>query len=580
MNMNSIHRNSSYRQLSESEICIMQAQGCEADDWGNIRVCPDFRAEGIRQVRFEGRVYLGADVRLERVAHLSGGEQTRFANGERIAVLKEDGGLEIPIYDHLTAMEADLLVRYSQDEALRAVLCERIETYAAQRECDGTVIESGVVVRDVRRLHNVRLTAGTTVEGATRLVEVSTVSDPAHLTLIGDDVILDHCIVGSDTQVIDGAQMDHCFVGQGCHIGRMFSATQSIFFANCHAENGEACALLAGPYSVTHHKSTLLIGAAISFFNAGSGSNQSNHSYKLGPNKWGRLGRGSKLGSSSYLFWPFRTGAFTTVIGHHTAHADLSDLPFSLVLESAGRTVIVPAKNLASVGTWRDVAKWPKRDHRGHRTPASGEGFDPRRDLIQFSMLNPYTVGQISRAIVRLMQLVDGGEPQPVAGQREETLFYEYADCLIAADSLHKALIAYQQAIELYLFEQVQARLTASLPLMAEEIGTGLWQDYGGLIAPEVETLALVREGISFAQIEPHLAAWEWNWAAALFTDFYGKPPYAMTEYELAALLENGARIERHRRALLYADAVRDLKAADPAARPEEDPTCRALAPE
>ena len=46
---------------------------------------------------------------------------------------------------------------------------------------------------------------------------------------------------------------------------------------------------------MTHHKSTLLIAGMFSFMNAGSGSNQSNHMYKLGPIHQGAMERGAKI---------------------------------------------------------------------------------------------------------------------------------------------------------------------------------------------------------------------------------------------------------------------------------------------
>ena len=52
---------------------------------------------------------------------------------------------------------------------------------------------------------------------------------------------------------------------------------------------------------MTHHKSTLLIAGLFSFMNAGSGSNQSNHMYKLGPIHQGILERGAKTSSDSYI---------------------------------------------------------------------------------------------------------------------------------------------------------------------------------------------------------------------------------------------------------------------------------------
>lgn len=79
----------------------------------------------------------------------------------------------------------------------------------------------------------------------------------------------------------------NCYVGQGSVIDKGFTAHDSLFFANCSMENGEACAVLAGPYTVSMHKSSLLIGCQTSFMNAGSGTNMSNHMYKFGPVHWG-----------------------------------------------------------------------------------------------------------------------------------------------------------------------------------------------------------------------------------------------------------------------------------------------------
>jgi len=66
--------------------------------------------------------------------------------------------------------------------------------------------------------------------------------------------------------------LDGCFVGQSVKLGKQYSAENSAFFANCEGFHGEACSIFAGPYTVTHHKSTLLIAGLFSFFNAGSGT--------------------------------------------------------------------------------------------------------------------------------------------------------------------------------------------------------------------------------------------------------------------------------------------------------------------
>lgn len=545
---------SSYRALSDQEIAQLQSQGCTAADWGSVCVSADFRAGNIRQVNFSGKVYIGNNVTLQQVSNICGQGQTTFGNGDEIGVLKEDGGLEVIMYDGLTSMEATLEV---QEPSVKEMLHSQAYAYAEELKMEGVVIEDGVSVSNVRLLKNVHLGPCTTIEGATRLVEVSVNSLPEAPSSIGDNVILEHVIVCSDSHIGDAAQLDYCFVGQGCHIGRMFSATQSLFFANCHFENGEACALFAGPYSVSHHKATLLIACQISFFNAGSGSNQSNHSYKMGPNKYGQLLRGAKLGSSSYVYWPMQVGAFSTVIGHHTSHADLRMFPFSLIVEGVGgRTVIVPGHALKSVGTRRDVIKWPKRDHRtvGEKT---------RRDLLNFTMLNPYTVGYINEAVSVLMKLIDEQKPHEVMGQREGTLYYEYAGCLIGSEQVQHGLEAYQQALEMYLYEQLKNRVASELPLESKEIAIGHWRDYGGMIVPQSETLALLKEGITLPQVEAYLADFEWNWASQQFAAFYGKKPEECTTAELDAILANGAKVTETWNATLDADGERDLCACN-----------------
>ena len=131
------------------------------------------------------------------------------------------------------------------------------------------------------------------------------------------------------------------------------------------------------------HKSSLLIAGMFSFLNAGSGSNQSNHLYKLGPIHQGIVERGSKTTSDSYILWPAKIGAFSLIMGRHVNHPDTSDLPFSYLIEKNNQTYLVPGVNLRSVGTIRDALKWPKRDKR----------TDPHQlDCINFNLLSPYSI--------------------------------------------------------------------------------------------------------------------------------------------------------------------------------------------
>lgn len=380
-----------YRALTFAEREVLASHGCWAEDWNAISVSEDFSPNQIWRVGFRAS---------------KGGT---FAQGLQVEVLDETGSLPVTIHDRLTYQEA--LAAVGIGTCAAAVLPET-------KPAGGIILEADVKMEDVRSIADTHVHARANIIGATRIEDCSIYGH------IGDNVCLEHVIVLDHSHVYDGACLDHCFVGQGCHIGRMFSATQSLFFANCHFENGEACAYFAGPYSVSHHKATLMIACLTSFFNAGSGSNQSNHSYKMGPNKYGYLGRGSKLGSSSYLYWPAKVGEFSTVIGHHFTHFDLRDLPFSLIVESEGKTCVIPGQILGSCGLRRDVAKWPKRDNRG----------ESKLDEIDFTLFQPATVASIHKGLDLLREMQQKG-------------LCEYEGCEISSRSIEKGIRWYELAL-------------------------------------------------------------------------------------------------------------------------------------
>ena len=173
-------------------------------------------------------------------------------------------------------------------------LKEMAREYAASVTSATGTIGENVTIVDAGYIKNVNIGPCCQIEGAGRLKNGtirSTNQSPVH---IGYGVILDDFIIQSGCKIEDGSIMSRCFLGQNCTMGHTYSATDSLFFSNCQGENGEACSIFAGPFTVTHHKSTLLIAGIFSFMNAGSGSNQSNHMYKLGPIHQGALERGAK----------------------------------------------------------------------------------------------------------------------------------------------------------------------------------------------------------------------------------------------------------------------------------------------
>lgn len=578
-----------YRKLTEVEIDVLKAQFCSADDWSEIEVAEGFVPETIHHTRFSGHVKLGVfrkefclpggirkqsgigyatlhnvtvgdDCCIENVKNyianyeighdtfidnvdiiLADGVST-FGNGVEVSVLSETGGREVMIFDHLTAQTAYVMALYRHSPKMIAKLREMIGRYVESVSSSVGVIGSGVVIVNSGYIKNVKIGDFCKIEGTSSLKNGSINSNVHAPVHIGVGVIGDDFIISSGSSIEDAVTFSRCFIGQACHLGHSYSASDSLFFSNCQGENGEACAIFAGPYTVTHHKSTLLIAGMFSFMNAGSGSNQSNHMYKLGPIHQGIMERGAKTASDSYILWPAKVGAFTLVMGRHVSHQDTSDLPFSYLIEQQNTSYIMPGANLKSVGTIRDARKWPGRDKR----------TDPDLlDQINFNLLSPYTIQKMLNGVSALKDL------QRISGPNSDV--YPYQGGKIKGSSLKNGLRYYGLAIDKFLGNSLITRIMESEFSSIEELrtafipksvyGEGDWVDLSGLIAPKDAVVALlddIRSGAiscisevndRFAQMHKKYYRYEWKWAYRVIQEYYGIDFATVTAEELSGLV-------------------------------------------
>ena len=600
-----------YRKLNEQEIQKLKEQGCTAVDWNAIDVVPDFKTDNIYYTRFSGNVKLGI---FDHEFTLAGGMKKRaglyyatlhnvtvgnhccienvknyianyqigdytfienvdiilvdgrskFGNGVEVAVLNETGGREVMMYDRLSAHQAYIMALYRH----RPVLIERmktiIEKYAEENASDMGRIGSHVTIVDSGYIKNVKIGDYCKIEGAGRLKNGSLNSNEEAPVHIGYGVVCDDFIISSGSHVEDGTMLTRCFIGQACHLGHNYSASDSLFFSNCQEENGEACAIFAGPFTVTHHKSTLLIAGMFSFMNAGSGSNQSNHMYKLGPIHQGAMERGAKTTSDSYILWPAKVGAFSLVMGRHVNNADTSNLPFSYLIEQQNTTYLVPGVNLRSVGTIRDAQKWPKRDKRT-------DSF--RLDQINYNLLSPYTIQKMMKGRTILKEL------KRVSGETSET--YSYQSAKIKNSSLNKGLQLYETAIHKFLGNSIIKRLEEtcfrsdeeirSRLLPDTEIGLGEWVDVSGLIAPKSEIDKLmsdIEEGVlenvdqihgRFVEMHRNYYTYEWTWAYEKILSFYHLQADAITAKDVVAIVKKWQEAVVGLDKMVYADAKKEF---------------------
>lgn len=583
--------NNKYRKLKEEEILRLKQQCCEAEEWNNISVTEGFTTEHISHVIFSGTIRLGVmedsftlpggikkhsqlkyatlhnvtvgdncciekvhnyianyiignNTVIENVGAMYVDRFSTFGNGVAASVLNETGGREVYINDKLSAHQAYIIALYRHRPKLIQNLKAITDFYSNKHASATGTIGSFVRIKNVNIIKNVRIGDYCSINGAARLENGSINSNQDAQVLIGANVICEDFIISSGSSVTDGTTLSRCFVGQACRLGHNYSASDSLFFSNCQGENGEACAIFAGPFTVTHHKSTLLIAGMFSFMNAGSGSNQSNHMYKLGPIHQGTMERGSKTTSDSYILWPARVGAFSLVMGRHVNHADTSDLPFSYLIEQGNTTYLVPGVNLRSVGTIRDAQKWPVRDNR----------TDPNRlDFINYNLLSPYTIQKMIKGRQILKDLVS------VSGETSE--LYSFQSAKIKSSSLFSGIKFYETAIHKFMgnsiikrlegtpfknSRQIRERLKPDTP-----IGKGEWADIAGLIAPKSEVTNLI-DGIErgkinklkdinacFSKMNDNYYSYEWTWVYSKIKEIYGINPLTITAAQIVDIVKD-----------------------------------------
>ena len=600
-----------YRSLTAQEIEALEKNGCCADNWMNVRVVENFTPNYITYTKFSGKVLLGEfenefqlpggltkhsciskaiihnceignNVVIENVQNyianyiigdncfiqnidvmLVDGKST-FGNGVEVTVLNETGGREVHIHDKLSAHFAYIYSLYRHRPLLIKNMFSLIDFYSNKYASDKGYVGNNSTIVNVGYIKNVKIGSYCRIMGTMKLENGSINSNKYAPVKIGRNVIAEDFIISSDSRVESGAILKRCFVGQACHLEQNYSASDSLFFSNSKGINGEACALFAGPFTVTHHKSTLLIAGMFSFMNAGSGSNQSNHMYKLGPIHQGIIERGAKTTSNSYVLWPAKVGPFSLILGRHHQHADTSNLPFSYLIEKDNTTYIAPGINLRSVGTIRDAKKWPERDMRK----------DPDKlDYINYNLLSPYTIQKVFAGIEILKNL------QNTAGETSE--IYTFQSCIITNSALRKGLQLYEMVIHKFLgnsiikrLEETDFKTNAQIRKCLQpvsSVGVGEWVDLSGLITPKSEIDLLISQIESgeinklrhideaFSSLHKDYYKLEWTWAWHKIQEFYQIDIANITWNDVIKIVEKWKESVIKMDEMIYEDAKKEF---------------------
>ena len=555
-----------YRSLTFEEIEILESNSCWAEDWSRVEVAEDgFQAKFFHRVMFYGDVQLGSvqkeveitkgfvkhsgindatlrnvtvgnDCLIEKVGNyinnytigddclisnisvMETTEGATYGEGNLISVLNEVGDGNVIFFHDLNSQFAAFMVKHFNDKDLKNAIRRLIKEEIARTNPERGTIGNNVKIVNTREITNTVIQDDCEISGASRLSDCTILSSEHASVYIGTGVICENSIISDGSSIVNSVKMQDCFVGEACQISNGFTASQSVFFANSFMSNGEACAAFCGPFCASHHKSSLLIGGMFSFYNAGSGTNFSNHAYKMGPMHWGILERGTKTASGSYLLMPATIGTFSVCFGKLMHHPNTTALPFSYLIAEADKMYLVPGRNITTVGLYRDIRKWPKRDMRPQQT---------QKSIVNFDWLSPYSVGEIlqGKKILENLRQASG----------DNVSSYNYHEYVINATSLRKGIKYYDIALRIYMGAVLKrAHKWGFFGKPQTEVGLGRWDDLSGLLLPVSEERRLIEDIKSgsletieevvnrFREINENYRIYQWAWTYRMILEYYG----------------------------------------------------------
>ena len=555
-----------YRSLTFEEIDTLERNSCWAEDWTRVEVAEEgFQAKYFHRVMFYGDIRLGSfqknieiakdfvkhsgindatlrnvtvgdDCLIEKVGNyinnytigndclisnisvMETTEGASYGEGNLISVLNEVGDGNVILFHDLNSQFAAFMVKHFNNKDLKNAIRRLVSEEIARTNPERGIIGSNVKIINTREITNTIIQDDCEISGASKLSDCTILSSENASVFIGTGVICENSIISDGSSIINSVKMQDCFVGEACQIANGFTASQSVFFANSFMANGEACAAFCGPFCASHHKSSLIIGGMFSFYNAGSGTNFSNHAYKMGPMHWGVLERGTKTASGSYLLMPATIGAFSVCFGKLMHHPNTTALPFSYLIAEADKMFLVPGRNITTVGLYRDIRKWPRRDMRPQHS---------QKSIVNFDWLSPFTVGEILRGKKILENL------RQASGDNVSS--YNYHEYVINASSLRKGIKYYDIALRIYMGAVLKrAHKWGFFGKPETEIGLGKWDDLSGLLLPASEeqrlideikdgTLETIQEVIDrFHEINDNYRVYQWAWTYRMILEYYG----------------------------------------------------------
>ena len=270
---------SEFRNLTQTEIEVLENNVCWAEDWQRVMVAEDFKPYNFHRVIFYGDIRLGAfhkmvevtkgffkhsgindatlrnvtvgnDCLIEKVGNyinnytigndcyisnictLETTDDATYGEGSVISVLNEMGDGNVTIFRELNSQLAALMVKYNADKQLKHTMQQMIEDELRVSRPDRGYIGNNVKIINAKDITNTIIKCDCEISGAARLSECTVMSSMDAPVFIGTGVICENSIICDGCSINNSVKMQDCFVGEACQITNGFTAEASLFFAN------------------------------------------------------------------------------------------------------------------------------------------------------------------------------------------------------------------------------------------------------------------------------------------------------------------------------------------------------------
>ncbi len=438
------------RDISREEIAVMESQGCQAENWTNVRVAEDFNPFRVRRTSLSGYCVLGrfdADLDVIPGASVNTGvydsrlhncqignnclvEQVRFASsvvverdvvlfdigtirctgptrcgcGIDIAVGLETGGREVPLWAEMRVSDAAAITRDRHDTEGLAGLHVEMESYNERVSGDFVWVQRGARIIHTGLIENSFIGPYANIDRGEQIRNVTMYSSEKEPCFVGGgatviDAILQWGVtVGGTAMVKRSALLEHSAVDNNGMV------EESIIGPNTHVEKGEITASLVGPFVGFHHQSLLIAaywpeGKGNVGYGAMVGSNHTSRA----PDQEVWPGEGVFYGLGCSIRFPanYSESPYSVISAGVNTLPQKVSFPFSLISTPAlpVESTVVPRAFNELTPAWtlyqnaygmvRTELKFKKRDQ-------------SKRHAISYHVLRPSTIVLIQDALRRL----------------------------------------------------------------------------------------------------------------------------------------------------------------------------------